>query len=250
MLDFCQALNPDATLHPGHAEIHDAVPADAEPRWLDPCVRELLDGERVHSQAEYQRLVGSRITKARKACRLEGQQLAWKIGHRNGTQLSLWEAGERLPPLSALVLLAAHLGVSVEFLCGASPSEDPDRQEATRREARAQARMTIEAAVSAVAHACTAVPQAAADAEAAWQRLGGLVAEMLGAIANCRDRNRRIFDEDLIGGARVLATADRLALAVAEMGAKSGLHERLRAEIAVAHGRVMQQQHRHEALPV
>ena len=250
MLDFCPALNPDHIAHHhSYAEEHDSAPTGpAEPRWLDPAVRELLAGENVRSQDEYQRLVGGRITRARKACRLDGKVLAARIGHRNGTQVSLWESGERLPPLSALVLLAAHLGVSIEFLAGASDSEDPDRAESLRREARNQARMTIEAAVNAVALACTTVPQAAVDAQDAWARLGELVGETLGAIAYCRSRNHRLFDEELLGGARLLATADRLAVAVADMGARSGLHERLRADIAEAHTRVMQP-HQREALP-
>ena len=249
MLDFRPALNHDHIAHHSYAEDQDAArTGPAEPRWLDPAVRDLLAGENVRSQDEYQRLVGSRITRARRACRLDGKVLAARIGHKNGTQISLWESGERFPPLSALVLLSAHLGVSIEFLAGASDSEDPDRMESLRREARNQARMTIEAAVNAVALACTTVPQAAADAEAAWQRLGGLVGELLGAVGYCRERNERLFDEEMVGGARLLATADRLALAVADMGARSGLHERLRADIAAAHTKVMHP-HRREALP-
>jgi transcriptional regulator with XRE-family HTH domain len=238
MLDFCPALNTDHSAH--HcADSHDATLGDAEPRWLDPAVRELLAGEDVRSQAEFQRLIGRRIVRARQACRLQGKELATKIGHKNGTQLSLWESGERMPPLSGLLLLAAHLGVSAEYLCGCCPEEDPDRLEATRREAIRQARATIETAVNTVATACIAVPRAAADTEAAWQRLGGLVGELLAAVANARERNNRVFDEELIGGARLLATADRLVLAVADMGARSGLHERLRADIAAAHGRLI-----------
>lgn len=239
MLDFCPALHPDHAHH-HFADHHDTVPADAEPRWLDPAVRELLAGEDVCSQVDFQKLVGRRIVRARKACRLDGKVLAAKLGHRNGTQLSLWESGERMPPLSALLLLAAHLGVSAEYLCGCCPEEDPDRLEATRREAIRQAKATLDVAVNAIATACTAVPKAAADAEAAWSRLGGLVGELLSAVAICRERNERLFDEELIGGARLLATADRVALAVADMGARSGLHERLRADIAAAHGRAMQ----------
>jgi transcriptional regulator with XRE-family HTH domain len=250
MLDFCPALNPDHIAHHhSYAEEHDSAPTGpAEPRWLDPAVRELLAGEAVASQAEYQRLVGSRITRAMKATGLDGKRLASKIGHRNGTQLSLWQSGERLPPLAALVLLAAHLGVSVEYLAGAADSEDPDRMEATRREAIRQAKATLDVAVNAIATACTSLPRAAADAEEAWKHLGGLVGETLGAIAYCRSRNHVLFDTELFGGARLLATADRLALAVADMGARSGLHERLRADIAEAHGRVMQP-HQREALP-
>ncbi|WP_294000217.1 helix-turn-helix domain-containing protein [Sphaerotilus sp.] len=239
MLDFCPTLDPDYTAH--HPEVQDAAPVDAEPRWLDPAVREILAGEDVRNQVEFQKLVGQRIIRARKACRLEGKVLALKIGHKNGTQLSLWESGERTPPLAGLLLLSAHLGVSVEYLCGCSPEEDPDRMEATRREAIRQARSAIEAAVGAVATACTSLPRAAAEAEAGWNRLGGLVGELLGAIANCRERNERLFDDELIGGARLIATADRLALSVADMGARCGLHDRLRADIAEAHGRVIHQ---------
>ncbi len=239
MLDFCPALHPDHAIHLT-ADVHDSAPTDSEPRWLDPAVRDMLTGEDVRTSTEYRRLVGGRITRSRLACRLQGKDLAIRIGHKNGTQISLWEAGERMPPLEMVALLAAHLGVSVEYLAGACPEEDPDRLEATRRESIRQARAAIEAAVSAVATACTSLPRAAADTEAAWKRLGGLVGELLSAVANCRERNERLFDEELIGGARLLATADRVALAVADMGARSGLHERLRADIAAAHGRVMQ----------
>lgn len=239
MLAFCPTLDPDHAVNIHTADLEDAVPRYAEPRWLDPAVRDLLAGEDVRSQVEFQKLVGRRILRARKACRLDGKILAAKIGHKNGTQISLWEAGERLPPLSGLLLIAAHLGVSAEYLCGCSPEEDPNRETATQREAIWQARATIEAAVTVVASACTSLPRAAAEAESAWQRVGGLVGDLLAAVAYCRERNTVLFDDALIGGARLMATADRLALAVADMGARSGLHERLRADIAAAHGRLM-----------
>lgn len=240
MLDFafCADLHPDHAAHHS-ADIQDTVPPDAEPRWLVPEVREMLAGEDVRTQVEYQKLIGRRLIRARLACKLEGQELAARIGHKNGTQISLWESGARTPPLSALMLLAAHTGVSVEYLCGCAPAEDQDRTEASRRDAIRQARATIEVAVGAVAAACTNVPRAAAEAEAAWKKLGGLLADMLGAVAYAREKNPVLFDEALLGGSRLLATAERLALAVAEMGTKSGLHERLRADIAAAHLRVM-----------
>lgn len=221
------------------ADPNDTVPPEAEKRWLDPAVRDLLRDAPVFTSAEWRKLVGSRITQGRRACRMQGQELAQRIGHRNSTQMSLWELGERAPTLEALFLMAAHLGVSVEYLCGAAPEEDPDRVEAARRESIRQARASIEAAVSTVAAACTSLPRAAADVEAAWHHLGGLLGELLQALAYVRERNRRLFDEDLMGGARLLATADRLALAVESMGSKAGFHERLRADIADAHARAM-----------
>lgn len=239
MLDFCPTLNPDHAAHLHAIDPEDSVLPGAEPRWIAPAVRELLAGEDVRSQIEYRRLVGGRIARARQACRMPGKDLAARLGHRNGTQISLWESGERAPTVEALVIIAAHCGVSVEYLAGACPEEDPDRMAATQREAIRQARATIEAAVTVVASACISLPRSAADAESAWQRLGGLVGDLLAAVAYCRERNTVLFDDALLGGARLMATADRLALAVADMGARSGLQERLRADIAAAHGRLM-----------
>lgn len=76
-----------------------------------------------NAEYELRVVVAKRLINARSAARLKGLEAAEHIGHRNGTQIALAEAGQRLPPLLTLIKLADLYGVSLDYLCGRI--EDP-----------------------------------------------------------------------------------------------------------------------------
>lgn len=71
--------------------------------------------------------VGRRLRAARKSTQMSETKAALSIGHKNVTQLSLWESGDRLPPQVELVKLARLYAVPLDYLCGLldDPLADP-----------------------------------------------------------------------------------------------------------------------------
>lgn len=77
-------------------------------------------------------LVGSRIRAAREANGVQQFDLAKAIGHANSTQVSLWESGKRLAPMSEVPGLAKALDTSADFLLGLTDDMDADPSVARR----------------------------------------------------------------------------------------------------------------------
>lgn len=77
-------------------------------------------------------LVGSRIRAAREANGVQQFDLAKAIGHANSTQVSLWEAGKRLAPLSEVTGLAKALDTTADYLLGLTNDMDGDPAHARR----------------------------------------------------------------------------------------------------------------------
>lgn len=77
-------------------------------------------------------LVGSRIRAAREANGVQQFDLAKAIGHANSTQVSLWESGKRLAPMSEVPGLAKALDTSADFLLGLTDDMDADPSAARR----------------------------------------------------------------------------------------------------------------------
>lgn len=73
------------------------------------------------------KVVGRRLKAARRAAQMTETKAALAIGHKNVTQLSLWESGDRLPPHVELVKLAKLYAVPLDYLCGLTddPLADP-----------------------------------------------------------------------------------------------------------------------------
>lgn len=102
---------------------------------------------RASSQRDVMRIIGERIQAAVQISGLDGEEVAARIGHANGTQLSLWIAGERMPPVLPLIAISVVCSVSLDYLLGMTDEVERDPREAARRQAMAMMRQTIEDAV-------------------------------------------------------------------------------------------------------
>ena len=74
-------------------------------------------------QKELKKIISKRALSSRKAAGLTSDQAAKLIGHKNSTQLSLIESGERLPSLPTIIALARVYVVPIDFLTGVT--DDP-----------------------------------------------------------------------------------------------------------------------------
>ncbi len=83
-----------------------------------------LDGE---GKIQLQKVLGKRLRASRRAARMTEMDAARILNHKEATQLSLWESGDRLPPLAALIKLAKAYSVSLDYLVGLhdDPIADP-----------------------------------------------------------------------------------------------------------------------------
>lgn len=78
------------------------------------------------------RLIAARMLEAREINGYAQTEAAGLFGHRNPTQLSLWERGSRVPPLKDLIRAAELYGCSVDFMLGISAESDRDPRPARR----------------------------------------------------------------------------------------------------------------------
>lgn len=185
----------------------------------------------ISERAEFARMVGQRLQVAMDANRIMGQELANRIGHSNGAQITLWRNGERLPPLAVSTVIAVELGVSLDWLVGLTEDEAVDPRIQRRRDAMRQARATIHAVAALVADVAGDLAEAETDAELAWRSLRSDFAELVQVLMMVRERNSVMFDGQLVGGARLLAVIERLQASVARMEQQPRRPEALRSQI-------------------
>lgn len=78
-------------------------------------------------KVQLQKILGKRLRAARKAARMSDLEVAKIVGHKELTQVSLWESGDRMPPHHTLVKLAIAFAVSTDYLYGIhnDPIADP-----------------------------------------------------------------------------------------------------------------------------
>lgn len=67
--------------------------------------------------------LGRRLRAARKAASMTEMDACRAVGHREQTQVSLWENGERMPTIQTLIKLADAYAVPVDWLLGRT--DDP-----------------------------------------------------------------------------------------------------------------------------
>jgi transcriptional regulator with XRE-family HTH domain len=69
--------------------------------------------------------LGGHLKHYREAAKLKQNELGRLLGHKDGAQVSAWEAGDKVPPLELVLETAAHLGVSTSQLVGEVPPPEP-----------------------------------------------------------------------------------------------------------------------------
>lgn len=70
------------------------------------------------SEEDLRKVVGRRLKSSRAAAGLRNEDVMRHLGHKGKTQLSLFENGQRLPPLSLAVSYCDLTGISMDYLCG------------------------------------------------------------------------------------------------------------------------------------
>lgn len=224
---------------PKVASDDDEAPAVAgEQPWLNDQMRSILGDDSIRSRTEYMRLIGGRMARARAAVGLQSAEMAQIIGHTNGSKVSLWENGLRMPTLEGIVRYAAVCGVSVDYLAGICSEEAPDYYVAGRREAVKHARQCINEVALLIGDLSVGVSLRVSEVERNWRLLHGQFAELVHVLSIVREHNGDLFDCELYGGARLLAVIDRVVDAFAAMEATSGAPDQLRGDLVAARQRL------------
>lgn len=65
------------------------------------------------------------LKRYREAAQLKQNELGKLLGHKDGAQVSAWEAGDKVPTLELTLEMAAQLGVSTSQLVGEVPPTVP-----------------------------------------------------------------------------------------------------------------------------
>lgn len=167
--------------------------------------------------AALRKVVAERFVQARELNGMSQTDASQRMGYRKSTQLSLWENGNRLPPIDRMIVAALVYGVSLDYLFGLS--DDPDRdQNFTERKALARC---MEDQLR-----CHA--DRIAEALIAYSKTGGLnlltirslvsrAGEAAASMRRFAEMNAKKFD-DMRGGATVLHACVSLEALVREAG--------------------------------
>jgi transcriptional regulator with XRE-family HTH domain len=100
-------------------------------------------------------LVGRRIRAAREAAGIRQLALSRGLAYCSPAQLSQWESGKRMPPVQALLALAAALGCTTDYLLGVTSSHG-DLADDRRARTISAVKAVVEAAAERVADALDA----------------------------------------------------------------------------------------------
>lgn len=103
-----------------------------------------VKGPRADDNAVLRKEMGARFVEAREINGWGQNESAIKLGYGNGTQLSLIERGDRLPPLGIVKRASTVYGVSIDYLFGASDEPDRDPKHAEKRAALRQVHELLE----------------------------------------------------------------------------------------------------------
>jgi transcriptional regulator with XRE-family HTH domain len=164
---------------------------------------------RAEVTAVLRRTIGGRIAEARNANGWSQGEFAHAMGFANSTQVCLWEAGKRLPPLPMLLHAARVLGVSVDYLTAESDEFERDAKLAARsavfRRVERLLRHNAETVAQCLLDSCAS---SGAD-ELRIARFATRARSLCEAINRFRDLNGELFDEAR-GGATLLRTSGEM----------------------------------------
>jgi transcriptional regulator with XRE-family HTH domain len=184
----------------------------------------------VQTQADLQKIIGLRIRAAMDLNGFDGKVVAVQAGHKKGTQLSLWQSGERMPPAMQLILLAEICRVPLGYLLGIEDEPERNVSMAARTQIARMVQERVEAAVASVVDEVHAEMTNGLPVRDAWQRTLSGIQGLLAALAYTVDKDPDGFDE-LRGGSRIQAAAVALMRAVSLLDHRAGVSETVRAEL-------------------
>lgn len=185
---------------------------------------------RSEENAKLRRIVGERFIAARDINGYHQQEAAEMIGYGNGTQLSLVEKGERLPPVPVFIRAVEVFGVSVDYLMGLSDEPERDPRMAERQSAMRHVSGMVMGLSEVVVNQLQLYLTRGAPSVMATRSLLQSGQALIDAVQTMRSRNPDAFDE-LLGGATVERTHEEFAKAL--LSAKSILdrHDRMSEEV-------------------
>lgn len=162
-------------------------------------------------------LIGRRIREARELLGGGQTELATWLAYRNSTQASLWEAGQRLPPIGELPRIAGALGVSLDYLFGLSDDPEREPRQVRRLAVVAQVRAAVDAMADQLADSLLR-EAAPLDGLVRSVKLVGKVERLVSAVTALRASNAELFDTELRGGATLVRAAAEARDAAQEVG--------------------------------
>ena len=156
--------------------------------------------------------MGERLRECREIADLSVADAAASLELATPDQLAALELGQASPDLATVLRMARVYGTTTDFLLGLAPDGDRDPASAVLLHVTARltadiqrlTRATVEVNVGAVRELFPGPSQS--------HRLAALVLDAGAALATMRARNPA-FDEDALGGARVVATFEAAAVA-------------------------------------
>lgn len=157
-------------------------------------------------KVQLQKLLGKRLKASRKAARMPDMDVAKLLNHKELTQVSLWESGDRLPPLLTLVKLASAFSVSLDYLVGLHDDPIADPMESNQGVIVSAVSNSMRDCFKSFTHAISehaAVTIAGFGTDRAQLReMCQAAKELDGAFERLKELNPS-FEEDMRGSARV-----------------------------------------------
>ena len=214
-----------------------AVPTDFAPEGeLHGGVQPMTARVETESAVEKRRLarvVGARLARARISQGLTQIAFAKLINHKISTQISLWEAGHRLPTLLDLIAASRALGCSVDFLLGETTERSNDAIAGSRAAMIRGLRNALDRTVGAMADVMRQHTELVGPGVAHFRGLLAAASDAAAASDEFVRLNHAAFDE-LRGGARLLRAMNDLDTARLDARRRLDLHNRRDLEIAEA----------------
>lgn len=165
---------------------------------------------------ELRTVVALRLRAAREVTGLGQVDVAKGIGHENSTQVCLWEAAKRMPPIAEMLKVSDVLGVSLDFLLGRVQDLERDPTIARRTSITRRIELSLTEVAGALADAlCTADTDVSGEMRVVG--LIGQVTDMADAMARFVCANDATFD-DMPAGARLLRCVRDVEAAAIHIG--------------------------------
>lgn len=223
-------MNPFAALMPNTARAAQPAANDDVAKPEAEADAPVRGGD---ANARLRRVIGPRLVRARTLSGLSQGAVARLLGYKNQAQINMWETGRRLAPVSEIVRVAEVLGVSTDYLLGASDEPERDKSAALRsaclRGVRKQLARVAEITVDEVArHARLVGPHAGqvrgllATGDDLLEALNSFMRANAGAFANQR------------GGATLQRRAQEFETALADARTAIRAHDALDADLSRA----------------
>jgi len=175
--------------------------------------------------------IAERLIAARKINGWTQTEAAEQLGEGNSTQLSLWEAADRMIPLAKLVRVADVYSVSVDYLVGLSEEPERDARVAERASVMRQLGSMMNNMSLMLATQLQRYLEGGAPAVLATRTLLSKSEEFANAVARLRELNPQAFDEELRGAPTVLRLHDEMIERVTEARRVLDRHERIGEEV-------------------